>query len=154
MKCKLCKSQDVEMIYNGTIRNGGLKKFTDFDVPMYQCNGCGVIWHENTFDNLSTYYESPEYRSTIEGNLDEEQYFAIHDKDSLQKFIYTGTDIFRNKKVCDVGCAMGYFLDFISGVANEIIAIEPSEKHRTIMSKKGYTTFPYIEDAIVTKKIV
>lgn len=109
---------------------------------MYQCNECSVIWHEKTLDT-KTYYESQKYRKQLEGSSEEQDFYRLHDKESLDKFLYTGTSIFRNKVVADIGCGCGAFLDFIKGVASEVIAIEPSETYRKIMDRKGFRTYPY-----------
>lgn len=145
--CKLCKSGDSRIIYKGKIRNGGLGKYTEDDVAMYQCNSCNVIWHDNVICNSKEYYESNEYRDALEGSADEEQFYALHDKESLNKFEYTGTTIYRDKVVADIGCGCGAFLDFIKGVAQKVIAIEPSAKYRKIMDRKGFFTYPYADDA-------
>ena len=55
----------------------------------------------------------------------------------------TGTDIFRNKVVADIGCGGGSFVDFLKGVAACTVAIEPSEIYRTGLAKKGHETFAY-----------
>lgn len=146
MKCKICKGESIEIIYHGLIRNGGLGKYTKERVLMYSCKDCGAIWHEPILDNKE-YYESQEYRKSLEGTSEEEDFYRLHDKESMDKFTYTGTTIFRNKIVADIGCGCGAFLDYISGVANKIVAIEPSEKYRRIMDKKGFYTYPYSYEA-------
>lgn len=60
---------------------------------------------------------------------------------------YTGTTIFRNKVVADIGCGCGAFLDYVSGVAREVVAVEPSLKYRNIMSRKGFSTYSYADEA-------
>lgn len=148
MKCKLCASTATKIIYNDKIRNGGLGQYTTIDVPIYQCQNCNVIWHENVLSDTKEYYESTEYRKSLEGSSEEDMFYALHDRESFEKFRYTGTDIFRNKTVADVGCGCGAFLDFLKGVASSIIAIEPSETYRGIMDRKGFHTYPYAEVAL------
>ena len=147
MKRKICDSDQNKIIYNGIIRNGGLGKYTIKNVPIYQCEECGVIWHENEIDDLQQYYESVEYREKLEGSSEEKEFYELHDKETLDKFRYTGTDIYRDKIVADVGCGCGAFLDFVKGVSKEVVAIEPSAKYRKIMDGKGFSTFAYMEDA-------
>lgn len=50
-------------------------------------------------------------------------------------------------EVADIGCGCA-FLDYVSGVAMQIIAIEPSETYRKIMDKKNFCTYPYASVAI------
>lgn len=147
MKCKICSSENTKIIYNGKIRNGGLGKYTEEDVPIYQCEDCDVIWHENVLSDTKDYYETTEYRNSLEGGSEEEEFYKLHDKETFQKFQYTGTTIFRNKKVADIGCGCGAFLDYIKGVADDVIAIEPSRKYREIMDGKQFHTYPYAEAA-------
>lgn len=143
MKCKLCGSENVKIIYKGKIRDGGLGKYTSEDREMHQCDECGVIWHDKLNPDLREYYESTEYRDSLEGSSSAEDFYRLHDKETLDKLQYTGTNIYRNKVVADIGCGCGAFLDFIQGVASTVIAVEPSEVYRKIMNKKGYQTYAY-----------
>lgn len=147
-RCKLCGSVHVKTVYNGKIRNGRLGEYTKSSVPVYQCLNCGVIWHENIVSDIKQYYESKEYRQSLEGSSEENDFYRKHDGETLDKFQYTGTDIFRKKSVADIGCGCGAFLDFLKGVASSIIAIEPSEIYRRIMDEKGFATYPYTKDAM------
>lgn len=147
MKCKLCGSNEVLVAYNDVIRNGGLGRFTQQPVAMYQCKSCGVIWHEPVLDNISQYYESDEYRNSMIEGTDEQTFYLNHDAQTLEKFTYTGTDIYRSKIVADIGCGAGAFLDFVKGVASNVIAVEPTAEFRRIMDRKGFHTYAYAKDA-------
>lgn len=147
MKCKLCGSGNVKRIYTGIIRDGGLGQYTKDAVDVFQCKDCDVIWHENKIDDVKKYYETEEYRKELEGSSEEEKFYELHDKETLDKLNYTGTTIFRNKIVADIGCGCGAFLDYISGVAREVVAVEPSLKYRNIMSRKGFSTYSYADEA-------
>ena len=148
MICKICGSENNKIIYCGLIRDGGLGKYTIDKVAIYQCNTCKVIWHDNQIQNVKHYYESTEYRNTLEGGSEENLFYALHDKETLDKLTYTGTDIYRDKIVADIGCGCGAFLDFLNGVAQKIVAVEPSETYRRIMSEKGFSTYAYTDSAI------
>jgi len=152
MQCKICGSKEIRIVYNGKIRNGGVGKYTENNIPIYQCKNCRVLWHETVVVDMKEYYESTEYRNLLEGGSEEADFYRLHDKENMNKFQYTGTTIFRNKIVADVGCGCGAFLDFLSGAVNKVIAIEPSEKYREVMEKKGFLTFPYTEDAVAVWK--
>lgn len=145
MKCKLCGSG--KRIYTGIIRDGGLGQYTKDTVDVFQCKDCDVIWHENKIDDVKKYYETEEYRKELEGSSEEEKFYELHDKETLDKLNYTGTTIFRNKVVADIGCGCGAFLDYVSGVAREVVAVEPSLKYRNIMSRKGFSTYSYADEA-------
>lgn len=146
MICKLCGSKNVVITYKGIIRDGGLGHFTEAPIIMWKCEECKAIWHDPILSNKE-YYESQEYRESLEGTSEEVDFYRLHDKESADKFLYTGTSIFRNKVVADLGCGCGAFLDYISGVAKEVIAIEPSAKYRKIMDRKGFRTFSYADVA-------
>lgn len=147
MKCKLCESNHVKIEYKGIIRDGGLGKYTHNEVTMWKCIDCGVIWHDS-FRNEEKYYESTEYRLSLDDAIEAEDFYTKYDGESAAKFKYTGTAVFRNRLVADIGCGCGAFLNYISGVAGGCIAIEPSEKYRNVMNGKGVATFPYTSDAI------
>ena len=145
-RCKICGCENIKIEYEGQIRDGGLGRYTINNVKMYRCNNCNVIWH-NAIKDLDNYYMSEEYRMSLEGTIDEVEFYNMHDKESLDKFRYTGM-IFRDKIVADIGCGCGAFLDLISGVSKKTIAIEPTLKFRDILLKKGYDTYGYAKEAI------
>lgn len=101
----------------------------------------------NWFWIMLSIIQNQDYRKALEGTLEEEEFYYLHDKDNLDKLQYTGTQIFRNSSVADIGCGCGAFLDFVKGVADKIIAIEPSETYRKVMTKKGFDTYAYAKDA-------
>lgn len=144
--CKLCKSENIKVEYHGLIRDGGLGKYTDDSVTMYRCLACGVIWHEKLLDSLE-YYKSDEYRRSLEGTVNEEDFYRLHDKETLAKLSYTGTEVYRDAIVADIGCGCGAFLDYVSGVAKQIVAIEPTESYRDVLNRKGFNTFAYAGEA-------
>lgn len=147
MKCRLCNGNHVKIIYCGKIRNGGIGQYTNQDVPIYQCEDCNIIWHEKEDTDIGQYYESTQYRDSLEGSSDIKEFYRLHDKESIAKFTYTGTELFRNKMVADIGCGGGAFLDCLNGVAREIVAVEPSAYYRKMMKQKGYHTYPYAVEA-------
>lgn len=69
MRCRLCDGENVKTIYNGKIRDGGLGRYTKDDVPIFQCMDCGVIWHEDSRGDIGSYYETEEYRNSLEGGV-------------------------------------------------------------------------------------
>lgn len=147
MKCKICDCDHAIIEYQGPIRNGRLGNYTNNSVTMWKCERCNVIWHEKVITDLEEYYESKEYRNALEGSSEEKDFYRLHDKETLDKFNYTSTSIFRGKTIADIGCGCGAFLDFLKGVGKDIIAIEPSEIYRKILKSKGYHTYAYAKDA-------
>ena len=150
--CKICGSERVEVIYDGPIKTGLLSGYTENNYPVYQCVACKTIWNHAQEELDNEFYESTEYRDRIEGNSEIETYYEKHDKEVLDKLNMTGTDIFRNKTVADIGCAGGSFLDFISGVTKDIVAIEPSRAYQKELHKKGYNALQYASEAMIDWK--
>lgn len=148
MKCKLCGAEEIGITYEGVIRDGRVGNYTKQNVAMYKCNKCKTIWHEDIEKDYETYYQSQEYRQSLEGTSDVEEFYRMHDAESMDKFLYTGTEIFRGKVVADIGCGGGAFLDYVHTVAKEVVAIEPSETYRNAMKEKGFKVFAYAKNAL------
>ena len=147
ISCSICESKEFEITYNGPIRIGLGQKRTEKSYDVYKCKDCDTILHENDAYVPEEYYESTQYRVELEGTSEIQNFYDKHDKDCLNKFRYTGTDIFRNKVVADIGCGGGGWLDFLKGVALKTVAIEPSEYYRKHLKEKRHITFPYMRDA-------
>lgn len=148
MNCGLCNSSNVEIIYKGYIRDGKAGNYYKDEVPIYCCCDCKTIWHEELGDDYQSYYESEDYRRNVDGTSEIGDFYRMHDAENLEKFRYTGTQIFRDKVVSDIGCGGGGFLDYIYTVAGNVIAVEPSSTYRRELEKKGFTVFPYASDAL------
>lgn len=148
MKCQICGCDNIKIIYDGLIRNGGLGIYTAGNVSVYQCDKCHVIWHDKVIENLDQYYQSVEYRESLEGDSDIDKFYQRHDFENADKLKYTGVTVFRNKVVADIGCGGGAFLDYVKGVAREIVAIEPSELYRNVLNSKEYHAYQYAADAM------
>lgn len=147
MQCGICDGNNIEVTYEGNIRDGKVGNLFKNKVQMYKCMDCGTIWHEHLQSDYSSFYESEEYRKRLEGTSEIQDFYKMHDRESMDKFIYTGTEIYRNKIVADIGCGGGAFLDYINTVSKEVIAIEPSDLYRKEMQQKGLITFAYAKDA-------
>jgi len=147
MICKICGNEDVNVIYDDFIRDGAPGTLTKIKYKMYQCQNCKTIWHDNLDGSNEDYYTSKEYRNKLEGTANILDYYKMHDYEVLDKFKYCGTTVFRNKVVADIGCGGGGFLDFLSGVASDIVAIEPSQEYRNSLSQRQYHTYDFAENA-------
>ena len=144
MECLICGNKASKVVYKGVIRDGAFGNYTKHDVEMHQCRKCGAIFHENSRNK--TFYESSEYRERMGQKTDD--YAALHDREVLDKLNYTGTDIFREKIVADIGCGGGSFLDFVAGASSEIVGIEPTEAFRKKLAAKGYHMYAYTGEAL------
>ena len=148
VNCEICGGKDISIVYDDYIRDGAPGTLTPIKYKMYQCNCCKTIWHEHSKSENDEYYTSKEYRNRLEGTTELEKYYSMHDFEVLDKFNYCGTTIFRNATVADIGCGGGGFLDFLKGVAKEIIAIEPSAEYQKTLKERGYYTYTYASNAI------
>lgn len=148
MKCKICGCEEIDVIYSGPIKTGLLDGYTSKSYDVFQCKNCDVIWNEAQSEKAAEFYESEEYRKKIEGSSELQVYYEKHDKEVLDKLQMTGTEIFRDKIVADIGCAGGSFLDYLNGVAKNIIAVEPSRTYQKALKEKGYYAYQYGSDAL------
>lgn len=146
MKCKICGCKNSKVVYKGIIRDGSFGQYTSEEAEIYQCDECGAIYHENVRADEQDFYKSEHYRESMGERI--EDYDSLHDKEVLEKLKYTGTDVFRDKVVADIGCGGGSFLDFLQGVASEIVTIEPTEEFHKKLLNKGYHTYCYAKDAM------
>jgi 2-polyprenyl-3-methyl-5-hydroxy-6-metoxy-1,4-benzoquinol methylase len=147
--CGICGSDNIGIEYHGQLKTNLIPPLTQTDesIDVFFCADCGVFWHKyKTPDN---FYQSGEYRQTIENSNEIADYYARHDGGVLKKLQYTGTDIFRDKTVMDVGAGGGSFWDFIKGVAKTTIAVEPNETYRFAMKNRGVeAVFDYPSSAL------
>ncbi len=149
LKCDICGNEDARVIYHGKIKTGLLDGYSEKDYDVLQCDNCKTIWNYGYKDyNFEEFYESAEYRTRIEKDISIEAYCEKYDKEVLDKLTMTGTDIFRNKIVADIGCGGGSFIDFVGGAASTSIAIEPSKIYREGLVKKGHVVYSYTSDAV------
>lgn len=151
-KCKICSSTDIRVEYHGKLRTGVVAtqpcqtSMTSNNLDVFICGNCGVMWHNHA--KPPQMYESGEYWEILTGEDNADGYYKLYDKKVLDKLTWTGTDIFRNKVVADVGTGGGSFLDFLSGVAKRTIAIEPAKEYRRTLESKGHCVFDYVSTAL------
>lgn len=147
LKCEICESDNITVIYDDYIRDGAPGILTNKKYKMYQCCSCNTIWHASNSEENEEYYIGTKYRDKLEGTVEIEDYYKLHDFEVLDKLNYCGTTIFRNSSIADIGCGGGSFLDFVSGVADNVIAIEPSAEYRKSLAERGYHTYAYAKES-------
>jgi 2-polyprenyl-3-methyl-5-hydroxy-6-metoxy-1,4-benzoquinol methylase len=143
MVCKICGGDSWVVLYRGKIRLGKFGEWSDRDCTVYKCNRCkaGFLPQENFS------YETDEYRLRVEGDASIEHFRQAHDREQAEKLGILGTDGWRDKIVADIGCGGGSFLDFLSGVARETVAIEPCLSYRLSLTQK-HKYFPGCSEAL------
>ena len=152
MECKICGSSDIVTVYEGLIRVGKFGNLSDKKVPVYECRSCSAKWLQSLIKDKVEYYESEAYRKEVDEGFDVQSYFKLHDGEQLKHFNMTGTAIFRNKIVADIGCGAGSFLDYVKSACETAIAIEPASLYRASLAQRGYRVYPYAADALVDYK--
>jgi 2-polyprenyl-3-methyl-5-hydroxy-6-metoxy-1,4-benzoquinol methylase len=150
--CTICGEGDRVPVYTGRIREGRFGELSQSDCTIMECRGCGVRALEERELNLTSFYESDAYREHVDGSAAAADYFVRHDAEQLRHLTAIGTGNLRGKVIADVGCGAGSFLHCVEGMASRVVAIEPSQTHRSVLCQRGYLTFPYTADALAEVK--
>ena len=145
-ECEICKSNDWELIYNGEIRAGGYGSYQQ-NSTVTRCKNCGVGRLAEADCIKPNAYETEEYRATVNQGLKVTDFYKIADPVQIFHLKAAQSISLRGKLVADIGCGAGSFSDYISGIVNQIIAIEPTKIYQDSLIKRGYKTFDYTKDA-------
>jgi SAM-dependent methyltransferase len=146
--CPICNKETNSVTYIGKIRNGAPGQMTNEDVTIYRCIHCKVIWHESISSGCEL-YQTDKYRESMGEAVTLTEFYQKHDTEIIEKLNYTGTSIYRNKLFMDIGCGGGGFADFIRGVAEKVVLVEPNFNFSSQLRQKGYEVFSYAEDAFL-----
>lgn len=128
---------------------GGAKYLESCSV--FKCTDCGYIWHKEC-SMKEEYYETAQYREEVDGSAEIDKFFEKFDALTLMKLEWLGTERFRNKVVMDVGCAGGIFLDYIKGIANYTIAVEPSNIFQLFLKQRHQAVYSYASEVALERK--
>ena len=147
--CPVCSSDSWTKSYTGAVRVGkGLSK----DSEVRKCSTCGLerLSERDCFQEED--YQSAEYRVSLEQGHEVSKHFEEHDE--LVRFTMEAIwpTSLRNLSVADIGCGPGTFLDHISGVAKDLLAVEPNEIFSKSLKDRGYSWHPSTADAGATRK--
>ncbi len=143
MICKVCKGKDVVPVYHGYIRDGVYGTQTKQKYKVLECDNCGATF----LDPVPVInYDLPEYREKYNESNEINDYYILHDKQQINYLnILKGTE-YRNKIICDIGCGGGAFLDHVSGLAKETIAVEPNKAFHSELAEKGHVVFNSLDE--------
>ncbi|NQU32514.1 MAG: class I SAM-dependent methyltransferase [Bacteroidetes bacterium] len=150
--CEICDTNSWVSTYRGPIRAGGFGSFRN-DAVIATCSGCGVerLAEADSIDSKA--YDSKEYRTVVDQGLKIEDFFSQADPVQINYMIAGAWPFsFRDKTVADIGCGGGSFIDNIKGLAENIIAIEPTAMYQDSLRKRGYEVYSYVSEAIVKQE--
>lgn len=138
--CPICGVNSWKLAYSGSIRDGIHGKCKESEVR--RCDGCGVDRLSEDVCLQHGEYESKEYRAHLAQDHNSENHFSTHDE--LAKFTLDTLwpRSLRGITVADVGCGGGALLDHLSGLAQKLIAIEPSMAWADSLKERGYEWEP------------
>lgn len=146
--CRICGGNDWGVLYRGPIRVGRFGNLSAEEHTVWKCASCLAGFLPGISGQTATYYESTAYREEVDGGAEAADYFRLHDGEQASNLAVTGTAIFRDKIVVDVGCGGGSFLDAVKGFAREAVAVEPSRQFRQSLAARGYAAYAYMRDAL------
>lgn len=150
-ECKICKNTSFSNVFSGKIRDGKFGNFTKESHNVLGCANCGAQFLEDKGYSAKEFYESSDYRESVNSAPDVVSYQNNHDWEQIRHLMMAGTRDVRNKTIMDIGCGAGSFLDFMSGTASEVFAVEPHEVYKKHLKSRGYSTYSYANDLFKEK---
>ena len=133
------KNLHDKVIYEGLIRDGapGTLSKTPFKVRHNEELDLSYLDPFPKF--MEEQYISGQYRENYDGLKEIEEYYKLHDNDTIVRSAEIGINInkLRGKTVGDIGCGGGLFLDLLSGIASETIAVEPNNVYKKELTCSG-----------------
>lgn len=146
-KCRICnrKVDDIPLIIFENMPPSA-QNFQDFgkkpdiqniNLYLYQCVGCGVVQH---FQEPVSYY-----KEVIRSNA-----FSIEMQDFRNKQLKTWIEVFnlKNKKILEIGCGSGEYIEIIKKHSDNVLGIEYNENSvKNCQDKKLNVYKYYLEDS-------
>ncbi len=144
--CEICGSDDWRIVHDGPVRDGAFGNLTKSST-VARCRTCGVDRLDEGSCRDEAFYQGTDYRESLEEGSDAAAFFAAHDVVQNERLSVLWPESLRGKTVADIGCGGGSFLDHVSGLARQCIAIEPGEAYHTSLADRGYRVYPFGDDA-------
>lgn len=146
--CPICGSVEATAAVRTRVRMGRFGDLSDLEHDIMRCSGCGVLALPDLLEDRAGYYESEQYRADVDGSFDACAFHALHDAEQTRHLRVTGTELFRDAVVADIGCGAGSFLDAVSGLVKRRIAVEPAAMYHAHLAGRGCDIYPYAADAV------
>jgi len=144
MKCPICQHMSFSTLYEGPVRLGKPGNLTAKNYTIQRCEGCESAY----LDNSDLDYESEEYRALVQSDPSIEKYYEIHDKQQPGHLRFVDLHSLRGLTLADIGCGGGSFLDVVSGLAGQTLAVEPSKHYHDRLRSAGHSLYPFASEAL------
>jgi len=146
--CEICGVNGWNsIVYEGVIRTGSFGTQTKGG-KVARCVGCGVDRLDETVNIAASAYESDSYRIAMEQGLEVKDFFSHADPFQIYNLSSFWPLNLRGKTIADIGCGAGSFLSHVSGLAEKVIAVEPTERYHNSLRQRGYDVYSYVADAL------
>jgi 2-polyprenyl-3-methyl-5-hydroxy-6-metoxy-1,4-benzoquinol methylase len=155
MNCRLCEVSDMrELVYKGKIRSGGVGSDFIDGYFIYRCKQCHFVSLDPMPDDLTSFYETEEYRSRFDYSYDVESIHRKYAHEQTARITRIGVENIREKVILDLGSSAGVFLDVVQSSAKRTIAVEPAKIFKSYLLGRGHTHYSYPENAIAANEVV
>lgn len=144
--CEICSTRDWHIVYRGNVRDG-VFGHSQSDATVCRCGDCGADRLDESVCPNIAFYETEAYRKKLQEELTAAGHYAVADELQIFTQQVIWPDSLRGKTVADVGCAGGSFLDHVTGLAAQAVAIEPCSIYHESLKRRGYQVFPYATNA-------
>ena len=145
--CAVCGAQGWIPVYQGGVRDGAFGNSRSGAV-VADCVGCGVQRLDEASCQDDAVYTDAAYRELLGEAIDTRGFHAAHDPLQLERLNVVNPMTLRDKVIADIGCAAGSFLDFISGLARWVIAVEPGKPYQDSLRERGFHVYDFTADAL------
>ena len=144
--CEICGSNNWKIVYEGNIRNMVYGEFIEGNIA--ECQGCCVERLNEDNCMQPNDYENDQYRVELKQGTTPEAFFHHSDITQIHNLNAFWPLNIRNKVVADIGVGAGSFIDHISTLTKNIIAVEPTQMYHPSLNKRGYNVYSYTSDAL------
>jgi SAM-dependent methyltransferase len=149
--CEICGSNSWTAVYTGPVRDGGFGILTESSV-VARCGTCKVDRLNEDDCKEEEFYVGKDYRESLGQGADAVAFLHKHDIMQTERLQVLPPALLRERKVADIGCAAGSFLDHIKGLPREIIAVEPGTAYHASLQARGFKTYSFTSDALTDHK--
>lgn len=144
--CEICHTDDWSSSYEGPIRAGAFATSVEGG-KVAVCGGCGVARLGEELCINARSYESEAYRFAMAQGLTAADFFCHADPIQIHHLEAVWPLSLRGLVIADIGCGAGSFVDYVAGLASQIVAIEPTALYHDSLRERGYEVFSYAADA-------